>query len=163
MKKQKNWISKKKKITDHQKEVVRLLNNFRTNIEQKEQNDINGSVKFVYCQYNPPRTPKINKKTGELLFKNGKIDFEEKVTDYESRIEQPKNENYDKVIEKLDINGWNYEGESPDKILVLANSRVAKRANFGVFQVYSSRNSLNVKEQLLDRNNSLIKFYWLYR
>lgn len=156
-------LVKKEENYRSSKEVVRLLNNFRTNIEQKEQNDINGSVKFVYCQYNPPRTPKINKKTGELLFKNGKIDFEEKVTDYESRIEQPKNENYDKVIEKLDINGWNYEGESPDKILVLANSRVAKRANFGeIFQVYSSRNSLNVKEQLLDRNNSLIKFFTGY-
>ncbi len=156
-------IVKKEENFRSSKEVVRLLNKFRTNIEQKEQNDIKGSVKFVYCEYNPPRTPKINKKTGEIIFKNGKIDFEEKVTDYESRIEQPKNENYDKIIAKLDIDGWNYEGESPDKILVLANSRVAKRANFGeIFQVYSSRNSLNVKEQLLDRNNSLIKFFTGY-
>lgn len=156
-------LVKKEENYRSSKEVVRLLNKFRTNIEQKEQNDIKGSVKFVYCQYNPPRTPKINKKTGEIIFKNNKIEFEEKVTDYESRIEQPKNENYDKIIAKLDIDGWNYEGESPDKILVLANSRVAKRANFGeLFQVYNNRYIFNTKEQLLDRNHSLIKFFTGY-
>ncbi|MBN8641537.1 MAG: ATP-dependent helicase [Flavobacteriales bacterium] len=143
--------------------VVDLLNNFRTNIRQIPQKDLEGSVKFVYCTYSPSRTPKINKKTGEIIYKNGEIDFEEKITEYERRIELPKNENYDKLVDSLIKKGWNFKENSLDKILVLANSRVAKRANFGgLYQVYSTRNSLTVKDQLLDRNHYLIKYFTGY-
>ncbi|MDI9311294.1 MAG: AAA family ATPase [Limnohabitans sp.] len=153
-------LVKKEENYRSSKEVVRLLNKFRTNIKQKEQNDIQGSVKFIYCKNYPPRLTKQDE-NGKILYnKKNEIQFEETIPEYDKRLEQPKNENYDKVIDKLDIDGWNYEGESLDKILVLANSRVAKRANFGeLFQVYNNRYILNTKEQLLDRNHSLIKFF----
>ncbi|MBF6651722.1 ATP-dependent helicase [Flavobacterium columnare] len=156
-------LVKKEENYRSSKEVVRLLNKFRTNIEQKEQNDIKGSVKFVYCKNYPPRLAKQDE-NGKILYnKKNEIQFDETIPEYDKRLEQPKNENYDKVIARLDTEGWNYEGESPDKILVLANSRVAKRANFGeLFQVYNNRYILNTKEQLLDRNHSLIKFFTGY-
>ena len=155
-------LVKKEENYRSSKEVVKLLNNFRTNIKQIPQNDIVGDVKFVYCVYSPPRTPKTNKKTGDIIFKDGKIVFEEKITEYEKRIEQPKNENYDKIIDSLIDNGWDFNENSLDKILVLANSRVAKRADFGeLYKVFDNRfgRSKRTKEQLLDRNNVLIKFF----
>lgn len=158
-------LVKKEENYRSSKEVVSLLNKFRTNIEQKEQNDIQGSVKFVYCKNYPSRLTKLDE-NGKILYnKKNEIQFDETIPEYDKRLEQPKNENYDKVIAKLDIDGWNYEGESPDKILVLANNRVAKRAGFGdLFKVFDNKygRSKSTKVQLLDRNHSLIKFFTGY-
>lgn len=140
-------------------EVVKLLNYFRTNIEQKAQTDLQGSVKFVYCDNYSPRIPKI--KNGIHVSNNkGELLYDETVTDYEKRIEPQKNINYDSLKSKLSMNGWDFSQKSKDKILVIANSRVAKRAGFGnLYIIFNKKYGLSTKEQLLDRNNLLIKYF----
>lgn len=149
-------LVKKEENYRSSKEVVRLLNNFRTNIEQKEQTDLQGSVKFIYCNYSPARTTKINRK-GETV-------FDETITNYENRIKPQKNINYDNAISKLESLGWGFLENSQDKILVIANSRVASRAGFGnLFNSYSQRYGQSTKEQLLDRNHGMVKYFVGYR
>jgi DNA helicase-2/ATP-dependent DNA helicase PcrA len=129
-------------------EVIKLLNNFRTNIQQKPQTKFEGSVKFIFCKNYPT-------KEGKGI--NGRIK-DEGVIEYEKRIEPLKNDNYDKILAILKEEKWNFEDDSEDKILIITNSRVAKRAKFEtLYQVFNRRYGQRTKEQLLDRNNSLIK------
>lgn len=156
-------LVKKEENYRSSKEVVRLLNNFRTNIKQKEQTDLQGSVKFIYCTYNPPRIPKI--KNGVQAINNkGELVYDETITQYENRIKPQKNINYDNLIFKLQSLGWEFSENSQDKILVIANSRVATRAGFGnLYNSYSRRYGQNTKEQLLDRNHGMVKYFVGYR
>lgn len=143
-------LVKKEENYRSSKEVIELLNNFRTNIRQIPQNNIDGSVKFVYCNNYPDR---------EMKGTNGRKK-DETITEYEKRIEPIKNKNYDDVIQKLRDSGWGFEEHSQDKILVLANSRVAKRAGFGeLYEVFTKRYGQRTKEKLLDRGHALIKFF----
>ena len=149
-------LVKKEENYRSSKEVVRLLNNFRTNIQQKEQKEIIGDVKFIYCNYSPPRITKINRK-GETV-------FDETITNYENRIKPQKNINYDNVISKLESLGWGFLESSQDKILVIANSRVASRAGFGnLYNSYNRRYGQSTKEQLLDRTHGMVKYFVGYR
>lgn len=144
-------LVKKEENYRSSKEVVRLLNNFRTNIEQKEQNNINGSVKFVYCKYRKIKT-RINR--------NGKEVEDEKKTDYNNEINQIKDQNYKQLKLKLESKGWDFGNSGLDKILLLVNARVAKNAGFlDLYNVYSRKYTLSVKEKLIDRNDTLIKFF----
>lgn len=132
-------LIKKEENYRSSKEVVKLLNSFRTNIEQKPQKEIQGSVKFLYWKYHPE--------------KEGK----QKVTEFESSLKSYKNNFYDKVVNKLIEQGWVFNSEL-DKILVLANSRIAERAGFSnLYKLFSQRFGQSVKERLLDRNHILIR------
>lgn len=63
------------------------------------------------------------------------------------------------MVDKLKSEGWVFNGVSEDKILVLANRRVAQRAGFGnLFEIFSNRFGLATKERLLDRTHPLITF-----
>jgi DNA helicase-2/ATP-dependent DNA helicase PcrA len=144
-------LVKKEENYRSSKEVVRLLNNFRTNIQQTtNEQTINGSVKFVYCRNYPEREFKgTNSRTKD----EGKIE-------YEKRIEPLKNINYDKLKLKLETLNWSFIQDSDDKILVIANSRVANRAGFGnLYSIYSRKYGQSTKEHLLDRNHPLIKHF----
>ncbi|MBS7231472.1 ATP-dependent helicase [Flavobacterium psychroterrae] len=130
-------------------EVIRLLNNFRKNIKQEPQTKLKGSVKFIYCRNYPKK---------EIKGINDRVK-DEGVTEYEKRIEPYKNKNYDKVLTKLKENKWNFDDDSDDKILIITNSRVAKRAKFeALYQIFSKRYGQRTKDQLLDRNHSFIKY-----
>jgi len=143
-------LVKKEENYRSSKEVVRLLNQFRTNIEQQSINEFEGSVKFVFCNNYPRR---------ELKGNNGRTK-DESITEYEKRLEPLKNINYDKIINHLSQRNWDFAENGEDKILVIANSRVAKRAGFGnLYQIFNSRYNQRTKEQLLDRNHSLIKHF----
>lgn len=150
-------LVKKEENYRSSKNIIKLLNNFRKNIQQTPQKNLDGSVKFVYCIYSPPRKTRVNNR--------GKIVFDENITDYESRIEPAKNANYDNIVKYLNSKDWNFNGSNHDKILVLANSRVAKRANFWkLFRVFDIRygRSQRTKDQLLDRNHPLIRYFTGY-
>jgi DNA helicase-2/ATP-dependent DNA helicase PcrA len=143
-------LVKKEENYRSSKEVVRLLNQFRTNIEQQSINEFEGSVKFVFCNNYPRR---------ELKGNNGRTK-DESITEYEKRLEPFKNINYDKIITHLLLQNWDFTENGEDKILVIANSRVAKRARFAnLYQIFNSRYNQRTKEQLLDRNHSLIKHF----
>jgi len=132
-------LIKKEENYRSSKEVVKLLNSFRTNIEQKPQKEIQGSVKFLYWKNHPE--------------KGGK----QKVTEFENSLKSHKNNFYDKVVNKLIEQGWVFNSEL-DKILVLANSRIAERAGFSnLYKLFSQRFGQSVKERLLDRNHILIR------
>ncbi len=121
--------------------VVSLLNNFRKNIQQKPQKAVQGSTKFIYWA-NHPDKPKT------------------KIREFNAEIAVTKNQFYDNVIKKIFDSGWKFEGDSNSKILVLANSRVAKRAGFGnLYSVFSTRFGQSTKERFLDRNHPLITFF----
>lgn len=121
-------------------EVVNLLNKFRTNIQQVPKKEINGSIQFLYWKDHPEKP-----KTG--------------ITKFNESLKETKNTFYDNVISKLKTKGWNFEANSNDKILVLANSRISERAGFSnLYSIFSKRNSLTVKENLLDRSHILVKF-----
>lgn len=138
-------LIKKEENYRSSKEVVKLLNSFRTNIEQKPQKDIEGNVRFIYWANHPEKEVK------------------QKVTEFENSLKSPKNELYDKVVNQLIAEGWVFSDTKSDKILVLANSRIAERAGFSsLYKVFSARNSLTVKDNLLDRNHVLIKFFCGY-
>lgn len=121
--------------------VVCLLNNFRKNIQQKPQKEVQGSTKFIYWK-NHPEKPKT------------------KIREFNAVITVTKNQFYDSVIKKISNSGWKLEVDSNSKILVLANSRVAKRAGFGnLYSIFSTRFGQNTKERLLDRTHNLITFF----
>ncbi len=132
-------LIKKEENYRSSQEVVKLLNSFRTNIEQKPQKEIQGSVKFLYWKNHPEKGEK------------------QKVTEFENSLKNNKNDFYDKVVNKLVELGWVFNAES-DKILVLANSRIAERAGFSnLYKLFSQRFGQSVKERFLDRNHILIK------
>ena len=121
--------------------VVGLLNNFRNNIIQKSQKEIQGSVKFIYWAKHPEKPAK-------------------KIREFNAEIAIIKNVFYDNVVKKISESGWTFEGDSNAKILVLANSRVAQRAGFGnLYSVFSKRFGQSTKERLLDRNHPLVTFF----
>lgn len=120
--------------------IVDVLNNFRTNITQESKNTINGSVRFIYWKNHPEKGSK------------------EKVKEFEDSLKSTKNDFYNKVSQKLIELDWNFEGNSLDKILVLANSRIAERGSFlNLYKIYSQRYGQSTKERLLDRNHFLVK------
>lgn len=121
--------------------VVELLNNFRKNIQQKPQNKIDGSVKFIYWA-NHPEKPKT------------------KIREFNAKIAANKDQFYDNVVKKISELGWIFEGYTNAKVLVLANSRVAKRAGFSsLYSIFSTRFGQSTKERLLDRNHYLITYF----
>jgi|GEM_PF-344217 len=148
-------LVKKEENYRSSKEVVRLLNNFRTNIRQKEQTELEGSVKFVYCKYRPIKT-RINR--------NGREVDDESRSQYNQEIESLKNENFTKVVSHLSENKqWvfdNSDNKLNDKILVLVNSAVAKRNGFpNLYRIYSRRFTRRVGDELNKRRNSLIQHF----
>ncbi|MDQ8051912.1 MAG: UvrD-helicase domain-containing protein [Pedobacter sp.] len=125
--------------------VVALLNAVRSNIVQYVPEDkkdiVQGSVKFINCTNYPERG-----RTG--------------VREYENQIMPQKNVNYDNVVKSLVANGWNFDEGSPDRILIIANSRVAQRSGFGeLYRIYSNRYSDGATEALMKRENIFTKFF----
>ncbi|MGG7550583.1 UvrD-helicase domain-containing protein [Chryseobacterium arthrosphaerae] len=133
-------LIKKEENYRSSKEVVKLLNSFRTNITQHPQAIIDGSIKFIYWKNHPEK--------GER----------QKITEFENSLKNDKNNFYDGVINKLREKGWDFKSDNQDKILVLANSRIAERAGFSnLYKLFSKRFGRAVKERLLDRNHILVK------
>lgn len=134
-------LVKKEENYRSSKSVVQLLNNFRKNIQQIPQNDFVGSATFFYWSSHPEKPKKdIRKFNAEVLI--------------------VKNQLYDGLVNKLTHKGWSFTGNSNDRILVLANSRVAQRAGFGdLYSIFSRRFGQRTKERLLDRNHVLINFF----
>lgn len=117
--------------------IVRLLNNFRKNIQQKHKKEFTGSVKFIYWKNHPPK-PKS------------------KITEFKAGIAVKKNQFFDGVVNKLSESSWFANA----KILVLVNSRVAQRAGFGtLYSIFSTRFGQSTKEKLLEREHNLIAFF----
>lgn len=127
------------------KEVVNLLNEIRDNLTQQIPDGIivpKGSVNFINCDSYPTRGVK------------------EKITDYEKMLIPIKNSNYDDLIKKLELQGWDFSSASNDKILIIANSRVAERGGFGrLYKVYSNRFGEGANEALMKRENIFTKFF----
>ncbi|WP_340203558.1 UvrD-helicase domain-containing protein [Ascidiimonas sp. W6] len=125
--------------------VVELLNNVRKNIKQVIPDDIKkieGSVQFMNCTNYP------NKTTGQ------------KVKEYEDSLIPIKNANYDTIINELEKKGWDFGPGSEDKILIIANSRVARRGGFGnLYNIYSRRYGLGGNDALLKRENPITAFF----
>ncbi len=138
-------LIKKEENYRSSKTVVNLLNNFRTNIKQESIRDLDGSIKFVYWKNHPEKRK------------------DQKVKEFEESLKNIKNVYYEKVIQKLTDEGWDFGTNSPDKVLVLANSRIAERAGFtNLYKIFSKRFGQSTKERLLDRNHFLIKFFTGY-
>lgn len=134
-------LVKKEENYRSSKSVVELLNNFRKNIQQKPQREIQGSAKFLYWSKHP-----IEPEKDKLKFRAGLLG--------------KKKTFYDDVIKKLFESGWIFEGDANAKVLVLANSRVAQRAGFGsLYSIFSTRFGQSTKERLLDRTHHLITFF----
>lgn len=123
--------------------VVNLLNNIRDNITQKipeSKKGIKGSVQFINCT-NVPMQPK------------------EKVTPYRARIAPKKDSDYNSVVSSLKTNGWDFSESGDDKILIIANSKVAVRAGFGnLYKTYSKR-YFDPKVELLKRENNFSSYF----
>lgn len=138
-------IIKKEENYRSSKAVIDLLNSIRTNIKQKIPDEIEaveGSVKFYNCA-NYPEQPKG-----------------QKIIDYEKSLIPIKNDNYDYIIGKLSESGWNFGPESPDKILIIANSRVADRGGFGtLYGIFSKRYGQHTNDMLLKRESHLISLF----
>ena len=135
-------LIKKEENYRSSKTIVNLLNNFRTNIKQESKRNLEGSINFVYWKNHPEKE------------KN------QKVKEFEDSLKSIKNNYYHKVIEKLNSKGWDFGNNSIDKILVLANSRIAERAGFSnLYKIFYQRFGQSTKERLLDRNHFLIKFF----
>lgn len=138
-------LIKKEENYRSSKTVVSLLNNFRTNIKQESIRDLDGSIKFVYWKNHPEKRK------------------DQKVKEFEESLKNIKNDYYEKVSQKLTDEGWDFGTNSPDKVLVLANSRIAERAGFpNLYKIFSKRFGPSTKERLLDRNHFLIKFFTGY-
>lgn len=125
--------------------IIELLNNVRTNIKQVVPEGIEetvGSVKFINCANYP------------VQLKG------QKITEYEKSLVLKKNQNYDNVIGQLSQSGWNFGPGSPDKILIIANSRVANRGGFGnLYRIYSKRYGQSANDMLLKRESHLISLF----
>ena len=126
------------------KSVIQLLNNIRSNIEQRVPDGKKmdpGSAIFINCNNYPEK---------------GKL----KVTDFERLLAPIKNKNYDKVVSYLSEKGWNFNDNSKDKVLIIANSRVADRAGFGnLYRLYSRRYGEGANDQLLKREHVLVRYF----
>lgn len=124
--------------------VVGLLNKLRDNIIQiipDSKDAITGSVSFINCLY-----PLQDKK--------------EKATLYKTRIAPQKEINYNKVIKQLEGAGWNFSEGGEDKIIILANSKVAQRVGFGsLYKLYNTRYGQSAKERLLKREDRFASFF----
>lgn len=138
-------LIKKEENYRSSKEVRDLLNKIRTNIEQVLPDgveEIQGTIRFFNCENYPDKT-------------GG-----QKITEYEKSLVPRKNENYDMVIEELTNAGWNFGAESPDKILIIANSRVANRGGFGnLYKIFSKRYGQAANDMLLKRESHLASFF----
>lgn len=138
-------LIKKEENYRSSKEVRDLLNKIRTNIEQVLPDGVEerqGTIRFVNCENYPDKT------------------VGQKITEYEKSLVPRKNENYDKVIEELKNAGWNFGAESPDKILIIANSRVANRGGFGnLYKIFSKRYGQAANDMLLKRESHLASFF----
>lgn len=125
------------------KKVINLLNNIRDNIVQKIPEGkvaIDGSVQFINCKYDP-------------------IQKGETKTNYKKRIAPNKDSNYDDVIKDLEANGWDFSENGNDKVLIIANSKVADRAGFGnLYKTYNKR-FYDPKAELLNRDNHFASFF----
>ena len=125
--------------------VVGLLNNIRTNIKQIIPEGLErpeGSAQFINCDNYPSQPSGVNKTT------------------YEKSLVPQKNSNYEKVVEILKSKGWNFDIDSPDKVLIIANSRVAERGNFGdLYKIFSRRYGQGANDMLLKRESHLISFF----
>ncbi|SFZ80254.1 ATP-dependent helicase [Tenacibaculum maritimum] len=125
--------------------VIKLLNKIRTNIEQKIPDGIEkkqGSIQFINCTNYTDKEK--NQKTKE----------------YEDSLVPLKNVNYDNIISTLKKKGWNFSENSEDKILIIANSRVAKRGGFGdLYTTYARRYGQGANEALLKRENPITAFF----
>ncbi|SDR74741.1 DNA helicase-2 / ATP-dependent DNA helicase PcrA [Polaribacter sp. KT25b] len=124
--------------------VVNLLNNIRDNIIQKipeSKESLKGSVQFINC-INAPKQLK------------------EKVADYKERIAPKKDSDYNSVVSSLEKNGWDFSELGDDKILIIANSKVAERAGFlNLYKIYTKRYTLGAKEALLKRENIFSSYF----
>lgn len=124
--------------------VVKLLNKIRSNINQKIPNDVKrkkGNVTFINC---------VNRPKGS----------KEKVLDYENSLIPQKEEDFSKVVQKLESHGWNFGEDSEDKILIITNNRVAQRAGFGdLYKIFSMRYGEGANEALLKRQNAFSSFF----
>ena len=125
------------------KSVRELLNNFRGNIKQikpENKDEIIGSIEFINCTNYPAKGDK-------------------KVKEYENSLLDIKDANYDYVISQLLEKGWNFSNNGKDKVLIIANSKVASRAGFGnLYQAYNKR-FFDAKEELLKRKNNFIRLF----
>ena len=123
------------------KSVVGLLNNFRKNIQQTPQKEFTGSIKFIYWKNHPPK-PKV------------------RITEFYNEISPIKNQFYENVVNKLSKSGWIFENNKNTKILVLVNSRIAKRVGFErLYSIFSNRYDQRTKEKLIEREHNLIAFF----
>ncbi|WP_299767254.1 ATP-dependent helicase [uncultured Dokdonia sp.] len=72
---------------------------------------------------------------------------------------EDKNENYDKIVNYLSKNGWDFNDGKKAKILMLANKRIAEMGGFGnLFQCYYDWFSLSVTNNLFDKEDRFVKF-----
>lgn len=70
-----------------------------------------------------------------------------------------KNKNYEKTIKYLSENGWNFNDGKKAKVLMLANRRIAEIGGYGnLFQSYYNWFSLNVTNNLFDKEDRFVKF-----
>ncbi|UZO79557.1 AAA family ATPase [Aquimarina sp. ERC-38] len=124
--------------------IVYLLNNIRDNITQtipENKVNIKGSVQFINC-------------TNDL------IQPKEKVTHYRARIAPKKDLDYNSIVAKLETEGWDFSEFGDDKILIIANSKVAERAGFlSLYRLFVKRYSLSAKEALLKRENIFSSYF----
>lgn len=125
--------------------VISLLNKVRRNIQQIVPEGIEkqqGSVTFINCNNYPEKGKK------------------EKITEYEKSIVPLKNQNYQKVIDSLSACGWNFGKNSKDKVLLIANSRVAERGEFGkLYRITAQRYGDRANDALMKRENVLVRFF----
>ncbi len=138
-------IIKKEENYRSSRAVIDLLNNIRTNIKQKipeEIEEIEGSVKFINCANYQEQTKG------------------QKITDYENFLTPIKNDNYDYIFHELSESGWNFGPGSQDKILIIANSRVADRGGFrNLYGAFSKRYGQSANDMLLKRESNLISLF----
>jgi DNA helicase-2/ATP-dependent DNA helicase PcrA len=124
--------------------VVELLNKVRSNITQiipEGTKQVKGSIEFINCQNYPAQ--------GGL-----------KKLEYEKSLVPKKNENYDSIIEDLKNIGWDFSKGSDDKILIIANRRVAERGGFGeLYSIYARRYGQGAAEASMKRENPLTSFF----
>ncbi|OCX51937.1 hypothetical protein BEL04_18215 [Mucilaginibacter sp. PPCGB 2223] len=124
--------------------VIGLLNNIRKNITQvappgKEIEK--GSVAFINCDNYPSQ--------GAM-----------RITAYEQSLVELKNSNYDSLISHLENIGWQFGENSKDKVLIIANRRVAERAKFSnLYRITSTRYGESANEALMKRENVLVRFF----
>jgi DNA helicase-2/ATP-dependent DNA helicase PcrA len=71
-----------------------------------------------------------------------------------------KSKNYDYVIKELESKGWEFGAGSEDKILIIANSRVARRGGFGkLYGIYNRRFPLGAADALIKREHPLTALF----